>query len=137
MVELGQARCVKAVVVRVGLIGSGVVSQGGRVSVRFGVVSQACWVSVGRSGKDTVRFGSLSCGQFGYGGHGAVRHGQSRLDTAVGVRQRCAGFGELCCGGRGPVRYVWAWRVTAVGERSGLDGFGELGRINGMVRLGF
>jgi hypothetical protein len=35
---------------------------------------------------------------------------------------------------------VWTgrlWSVKAVGERSGLDGFGELGRINGMVRLGF
>lgn len=108
--------------------------------MRFGVVSQACWVSVRRSGKDTVRFGSLSCGQFGYGGHGAVRHGQSRLDTAVGVRQRCSGFGELCCGGRGAVRSDMLRIGTvgsAVGERSGLDGFGELGRINGMVRLGF
>lgn len=35
---------------------------------------------------------------------------------------------------------VWSVEVRndkAVGERSGLDGFGELGRINGMVRLGF
>lgn len=102
----GELRCGKAVVVRVGLDGSVVVSQGGHVPVR----------------RNRVWSGSVCYGKGG--GHGS------------------AGYDLLSCGmfrqgGRGPVRCVWAWRVTAVGERSGLDGFGELGRINGMVRLGF
>jgi hypothetical protein len=46
--KLGTA--VEARAVRFALVPRGSVSYGGRVSVRFGSVGQACWVSVRRSG---------------------------------------------------------------------------------------
>lgn len=77
-------------------------------------------------------FGALWCGKSGMLGLGtAVRLGFGLISLGPvcfgkAVMFRC---GEI---GSGQVRFV-----MAVGERSGLDGFGELGRINGMVRLGF
>ena len=71
-----------------------------------------------------MRFGTVSLGWTRRSGYGKAARGSASCVVAVGER-----FGE-----------VWSVEVRndkAVGERSGLDGFGELGRINGMVRLGF
>lgn len=65
----------------------------------------------------SVMFGRGSTSR---GGSGSFRFGRVGCGQAVGVRQGCSGFGELCCGGRGTVRFGRVRRGLTVTDRFGV-----------------